>query len=544
MTTTATHAVRLPPCASLYASTSAVSVPRPSRAGDAAKSESEDATLVAKFAPPAPQPAPGPTCSASLAHYALGPTSSVPSSALRLGEARPRTSAGEPSHPSLSAAAATAHSLVPPSSALAQPDLHARTAAAVASSPRARQRSLSPASQPSAAETTAKPPRSLDNLLATPRHGLVNASQWTVPWGLYTAASTTLNNAPPTHRVAPSTAPSSPGRSSISGLSAFSAPEHGTQFAASPPYAGSTTVSAPYPPTDPREPAPVTLHGGTASGSARQLGDALCSTSTEPKPPIGRAVSASLSAQEEVVDDSGAASGSQGEGYPCQDKIGGKPKKELKGSKRAEQNRAAQRAFRERKEQKLRSLQELVARIPELEDRLASVSAHCSALEADRAAFLAERQSFANERASWDRERRCLLGEIDALRRVLSVEKPVSTTTLPAAAAPVPSAMAPVGPLSPRSGSGGSHSAETSPSPSASALAPQTTLPRTVDRPPSPSTVGSAVKREVPDDFDPPRHPSKRIDLCARETVPWLPIPLYREQSSDRSIINLPFSRT
>jgi hypothetical protein len=40
-----------------------------------------------------------------------------------------------------------------------------------------------------------------------------------------------------------------------------------------------------------------------------------------------------LSTQDELADDSGAASGSQGEGSAsCQDKVGGKPKKELKGS--------------------------------------------------------------------------------------------------------------------------------------------------------------------------------------------------------------------
>lgn len=384
MTAATTAAVRLPPCASLYASTSTQSGSRPSSVGGAAKSE-DDATAFAQFALAASPAATGSASPASLAQYALAPATSA---APRLGEARTTaiktTFSGEPSHPSLSVPRA----VVAPPPALAQPDVHARAAAAASAaavaaipSPRARQRSPSPASQLSVAEPTAKPPRSFDNLLATPQHGSVNASQWTSPWTLYTAGPAAATHTPPTHQVASSTAPSSPGRSSISGLSALSAPDPGAPSEVSPPYTGSTPAFPPYPPT-PCEPAPAPLYGGPPVAPSHQLGDSLFSTSAEPKPAIGRAVSASLSQPEDVADDSGAASGSQGEGYPCQDKVGGKPRKELKGSseqpvplasyvsdtthhvgiltalldiaERAEQNRAAQRAFRERKEQKLR----------------------------------------------------------------------------------------------------------------------------------------------------------------------------------------------
>ncbi|BGP26589.1 hypothetical protein JCM10295v2_005542 [Rhodotorula toruloides] len=106
--------------------------------------------------------------------------------------------------------------------------------------------------------------------------------------------------------------------------------------------------------------------------------------------------------------ESGEGSGS-GVGEGEDGEKGGKGKKELKQTKRAAQNRAAQRAFRERKQQQIRDLESRASTIPLLESRITSLEARCNSYEL--------------ERQAWDRERCALLGELETLRRVAGVER-------------------------------------------------------------------------------------------------------------------------
>ncbi|KAK4336267.1 transcription factor [Rhodotorula toruloides] len=106
--------------------------------------------------------------------------------------------------------------------------------------------------------------------------------------------------------------------------------------------------------------------------------------------------------------DSGEGSGS-GVGEGDEGAKGGKGKKELKQTKRAAQNRAAQRAFRERKQQQIRDLESRASTIPLLESRITSLESRC--------------HSYELERQAWDRERCALLGELETLRRVAGVER-------------------------------------------------------------------------------------------------------------------------
>lgn len=568
-TTPATAAVRLPPCASLYAAGGG-------SAAFAAKSESEDGGL-APF--PSPNHAPtGSASPASLAYYALAPSHCGAVNGPRLGE-EGTAATGEPSHLPLS----TANHLPASASAeLVQLDVPTRTTTL---SPRARQRPSSPTSVPrsAAAEPTgAKPPyphRSFANLLAIPQqHDLAAHHSWSGLQAGQAGSTVQSGNGGRTSSSSP--------RPSISGLPQGA---QATSLALADPSkptsaGGNASVFAnvaPYPPTPP-EPTSATLHGllpssVSAAASSSYPGDSRPSSASNPS--LERCVSVTLSTQDELADDSGAASGSQGEGSAsCQDKAGGKPKKELKGSSaylvflwklviwekltgspssaqsalsRTEQRNELSASERSKSfgtysflfasvsanswtadrcihRRENRSLQELVSRIPEFEEKLASLSAHCASLEADRSSLLAERQAFLNERASWDRERRCLLGEIDALRRVLNVEKAsVGVGMMPPVVGPAPS----VGPLSPKSGSG-SHSADASPSPrpshydaplatssdhrrastsgsgsfQSSSMAPPSAYPE--------APLRNEVKREAPDDFG-GQPPSKRFDLHA-----------------------------
>lgn len=377
-TTPATAAVRLPPCASLYAAGGGI-------AAFAAKSESEDGGLA-----PFPSPGHAPTGSASpasLAHYALAPSHCGSVNGPRLGEegtaAAETAAAGEPSHLPWS----TANNLpVPASAEVVQPGVPAQTTTL---SPRARQRPSSPASlHRSAAEPSAgaKPHSSFANLLAIPQqHDLAAHPSWSGLQGGHAGSTTAFGNDRRTSSASP--------KPSISGIPegaqatshALADPSKLTSAGGNPSVFANV---APYPPTPP-EPTSATLHGLLPSVSVPNLAATSSSScypgdsrpSSASKSSLERGVSVTLSTQDELADDSGAASGSQGEGSAsCQDKAGGKPKKELKGSsecsplflcgtvfvfgdidrsssivaERAEQNRAAQRAFRERKEQKLR----------------------------------------------------------------------------------------------------------------------------------------------------------------------------------------------
>ena len=324
-TTPATAAVRLPPCASLYAAGGGT-------AAFAAKSESEDGGL-APFASPGPAPT-GSASPASLAHYALAPTQCVSVNGPRAGE-EGTVATGEPSHLPLSTAN---HLPVSASAHLVQPDAPART---TTSSPRARQRPSSPTSVPRiAAEPTAgaKPYRSFANLLANPQQhdGLAAHHPWSAPHGghagstaPYASDATSLNGR---------TSSSSP-RPSISGIPQGA---QATSLALADPSKSSSAGGnasvfanvAPYPPTPP-EPTSATLHGllpsSVSAAASSYPGDSRPSSASNPS--LERCASVTLSTQDELADDSGAASGSQGEGSAsCQDKAGGKPKKELKGS--------------------------------------------------------------------------------------------------------------------------------------------------------------------------------------------------------------------
>ncbi|TNY23295.1 hypothetical protein DMC30DRAFT_444532 [Rhodotorula diobovata] len=95
----------------------------------------------------------------------------------------------------------------------------------------------------------------------------------------------------------------------------------------------------------------------------------------------------------------------EGEGE-AEGRAGGKGKKELKQTKRAAQNRAAQRAFRERKQQQIRDLETRASKIPLLHSQLQHLSLRCAQLEA--------------EKHAWERERDAMRGELDALRRVVA----------------------------------------------------------------------------------------------------------------------------
>ncbi|GAA5823752.1 hypothetical protein JCM11251_003280 [Rhodosporidiobolus azoricus] len=88
---------------------------------------------------------------------------------------------------------------------------------------------------------------------------------------------------------------------------------------------------------------------------------------------------------------------------------GDKGKKELKQTKRAAQNRAAQRAFRERKQQQIRDLEELAARLPTLERDLSYAQSLIAQLQA--------------EKGGWEREREALRGEVEALRGIVAIGK-------------------------------------------------------------------------------------------------------------------------
>ncbi|GAA5991700.1 hypothetical protein JCM10908_001098 [Rhodotorula pacifica] len=505
-------AVRLPPCASLYA---ASGCDRARLAPTVAKSEvgggQSPRQLNARDEAPAASTSPNMVSGASLAHYALAPVGSL--SAQHVAEDRTDPAVGGPSHPSahLLALATSANPPLPAQS-------HQHSDRTTLHSPRPRQRSV-----PDVAAMMLYPHRFFPNVLCdspsppTSRGDPGAPSQGSHPiHGTSGTAGGAVASVPiaaqaPSARRRTST-PLAPAPDQVPRLSPSAAADSATRRMIQCKGPGPERGASPPPSLDVSASRPGATTSASQSASEAPLG--------ESKPDLERAISASLSAQDELADDGGAASGSQGEGPSGGDRssggsTGSKARKELKGSKRAEQNRAAQRAFRERKEQKLRSLQELVSRIPEFEDKLASLSSHCSALEADRAAFLSERQSFANERASWDRERRCLLGEIDALRRVLHAEK-----------AQMPAMMVdatPVGPLSPRSGSGG-HSAEATPSPRSASRAlcyapvtsrgvVETIYPDAIVAwPTADPKARPEVKREAPDDFH-TSHEAKRAHL-------------------------------
>ena len=320
-TTPATAAVRLPPCASLYAAGGGTAV-------FAAKSESEDGGLA-----PFPSPNHAPTGSASpvsLAYYALAPSHCGAANGPRLGE-EGTAATGEPSHLPLS----TANHL--PASASTDPvqlDVPARTTTL---SPRARQRPSSPTSVPrtAAAEPTgAKPPyphRSFANLLAIPQqHDLAAHHSWSGLKG--GQAGSTVQSG-----TGGRTSSSSP-RPSISGVTQCAQAASLALADPSKPIRAGGNASvfanvAPYPPTPP-EPTSATLHDGLLPSSvsaAAYPSDSRPSSASNPC--LERCVSVTLSTLDELADDRGAASGSQGEGSAsCQDKAGGKPKKELKGS--------------------------------------------------------------------------------------------------------------------------------------------------------------------------------------------------------------------
>ncbi|KAL8280636.1 hypothetical protein RQP46_006959 [Phenoliferia psychrophenolica] len=86
--------------------------------------------------------------------------------------------------------------------------------------------------------------------------------------------------------------------------------------------------------------------------------------------------------------------------------------KPLKDTKRAAQNRAAQRAFRERKEQHVKDLEQkaslvdtTLARCTTLEASIASLTTSLTAYTAERESWRVDREAWETERALWETER-------------------------------------------------------------------------------------------------------------------------------------------
>ncbi|GAA5969549.1 hypothetical protein JCM11641_008154 [Rhodosporidiobolus odoratus] len=106
----------------------------------------------------------------------------------------------------------------------------------------------------------------------------------------------------------------------------------------------------------------------------------------------------------------GASAGDSGDGLSDDKKpdLGGKAKKELKQTKRAQQNRAAQRAFRERKQMQIRELETVASTLPVLRSSLTTAQARIAQLEA--------------EKQGWAVEREQLRREVEGLRSALGVE--------------------------------------------------------------------------------------------------------------------------
>ncbi|BGP10238.1 hypothetical protein JCM10049v2_006121 [Rhodotorula toruloides] len=170
-------------------------------------------------------------------------------------------------------------------------------------------------------------------------------------------------------------------------------------------------ASAPSPsPAPSSQPLPSHLPLPPAAGRSPTLSaqSTLASSADFPLGPLGAEANGGRVA---LSPESGEGSGS-GVGEGEEGTKGGKGKKELKQTKRAAQNRAAQRAFRERKQQQIRDLESRASTIPLLESRITALESRC--------------QSYELERQAWDRERCALLGELETLRRVAGVERAAS----------------------------------------------------------------------------------------------------------------------
>ncbi|GAA5920376.1 hypothetical protein JCM1841_005598 [Sporobolomyces salmonicolor] len=199
---------------------------------------------------------------------------------------------------------------------------------------------------------------------------------------------------------------------------------------------------------------PPTTHGGPPSDGESALTGWACealsqlkrhgscsgnkSTSSQDALEMGRTVSTSVEFEGEAEGEMGSASGSatpepgplSGAGWakaPSRKRVnkegespvegtdegaegsGGKAKKELKQTKRAAQNRAAQRAFRERKEQHIRDLECRAAQLPPLLSELDALRARVDELERAAAVHV-------GEKAEWERERAGLKLEVEIAR--------------------------------------------------------------------------------------------------------------------------------
>ncbi|BGP42297.1 hypothetical protein JCM10450v2_006391 [Rhodotorula kratochvilovae] len=152
------------------------------------------------------------------------------------------------------------------------------------------------------------------------------------------------------------------------------------------------SLSPPTPPFGPAPTFPSARRVSIEAGLGRR--ESLASVGEEP--------AQSLSPPESSASPNGTTMGDGAD-----DDGRGKGKKELKQTKRAAQNRAAQRAFRERKQQQIRDLESRAAEIPLLQSQVQTLSARVAQCEA--------------EKHAWERERAAMCGELDALRRMVGV---------------------------------------------------------------------------------------------------------------------------
>ncbi|GAA5859375.1 hypothetical protein JCM1840_004586 [Sporobolomyces johnsonii] len=211
---------------------------------------------------------------------------------------------------------------------------------------------------------------------------------------------TPTEHSPPSWHTTTHGGPPSDGESALTGWACEALSQlkrHGSR-------SGSKSTSSQDAPEIGRTPhTSVEFDGGEADG---EVASASGSATPEPGPWGGGAGWAKAPSRKRTKKEGDSPAEGTDEGA---EGSGGKAKKELKQTKRAAQNRAAQRAFRERKEQHIRDLESRAAQLPPLLSELDALRARVDELE--RAAAL-----HAEEKAEWERERAGLKLEVEVAR--------------------------------------------------------------------------------------------------------------------------------